>query len=49
VHDGEYDSVVRIFVGLSCELWCFFTLHYVEQLFPYQDCNVCTQWSFFSV
>ena len=24
VHDGDHDSVVRIFVSLSCELWGFF-------------------------
>ena len=24
VHNGNHDSVVRIFVDLSCELWGFF-------------------------
>jgi len=39
VHDGNHNSVVRIFVSLSCELWGFFILHGMEQFFPYQECN----------
>ena len=41
VHNGDHDSVVRSFVGISCELWGFFSyiiLHYVEQ-FSNQECN----------
>jgi len=29
VNDCDHDDVVRIFVGLSCELWGFFILHYI--------------------
>jgi len=28
VHDGDHDSVVRIFVCLSCKLWGFINLRH---------------------
>jgi len=31
VHNGDYDGVVRIFIGFSCGLLGFFILHYMEQ------------------
>ena len=34
VHDGDNDGVVKMFVGLSCQLWGLFILHYVEHIFP---------------
>ena len=44
VHDGDRDSVVRIFIGLSCELGGFFNYIILrEQFFPYQECNI-RQW-----
>ena len=50
-HDGDHDGVVRLFVGLSCELGGFFnvidyiTLDYMEQFFYYQECNnSATKW-----
>ena len=45
VHNSDHNGVDRIFVGLSCEPLGFInftssiTLHYVEQFFPYQECN----------
>ena len=43
VHDGNHDDVVRIFVGLSCELWGFFNyirLHHITgHIFLYQERN----------
>ena len=52
MHDGDHDGIVRLFVGLSCELGGFFslrhrlhyiTLHCVEQFFYYQECNITLQ------
>ena len=41
VYDGDHDGVVRIFVGLSYEPGRLISyLHYVEQFFPYQECNI---------
>ena len=45
-HDGDHDGIVRLFVGLSCELGGYLvyvidyiTLHYAAQFFYYQECN----------
>ena len=43
VHDGNRDGVVRIFIGLSCELggFCkYIILDYEEQYIYYQECNM---------
>ena len=42
VHNSDREGAVRIFVGLSCELWGFFiyiVLYYAAQFFPYKECN----------
>ena len=43
LHDSDHEGIVRIFVALSCQLGGFFNyliiLYYVEQFFPYQECN----------
>ena len=50
VHDSDHDGVVRIFVRHSCHLNELFTLIiliiYAAQFFLYQECNVCTWFSF---
>jgi len=48
LHHSDHECVVRMLVGLSCELWGliiqlitlhYITLHYAAQFFPYQECN----------
>lgn len=49
VHDGDHDGVIRIFVGLFCELWGFLiTLHYSAHFFPNRSVNYIT-WNNFLI
>jgi len=38
LHDGNHYGIVRILVGLSCELGGYITFH-DNSVFYYQECN----------
>jgi len=49
VHDGDHDGVVRIFVGLFCELGGLLIIHshYVAQFSSYWECEIDYMAQFF--